>query len=111
MFCQFWDDSKELHKDKPILAIYANTSNEFMAMPKHVKYLCEWMEEKHHVKIQLEEVRAERNYVDVVHTEGYPVVSKKVSRMVRKEKWFLIGSSGRGTAERNTQRFTPRKNR
>lgn len=89
MFCKFWSGSKAQHGDKPILAIYANTSNEFASMPKHVKYLSGWMEEKHGVKIQLEEVRADRSYRDVIREEGYPVVSKKVSRMIRDVRTFL----------------------
>ena len=39
--------------------------------------------------IDLHIVRAKTNFFDVVRTEGYPVASKKVARMIRDVKEFL----------------------
>lgn len=89
MFAKFWSIQKEQHGNKPLLVIYANTSNEFVAMPKHVKAFCKYIEQKYNIVIDLHIVRAKTNFFDVVRTEGYPVASKKVARMIRDVKEFL----------------------
>ena len=74
---------KEQHKNKSLVVIYANTSNEFAVMPKHVQSFCEYIEQKYDIKIDLHIVRGKANFFDVLKNEGYPVVSKKVARMIR----------------------------
>lgn len=89
MFAKFWSLHREQHGNKPLLVIYANTSNEFASMPKHVKFFCEYIENKYDIKIDLHIVRSKITFFDVVKTEGYPVASKKVARMIRDVKEFL----------------------
>lgn len=89
MFAKFWSLHREQHGNKPLLVIYANTSNEFASMPKHVKFFCEYIENKYDIKIDLHIVRSKITFFDVVKTEGYPVASKKVARMIRDVKDFL----------------------
>lgn len=80
---------RKQHGDKSLLVIYANTSNEFASMPKHVKSFVEYIESKYNIKIDLHIVRSNTNFFDVVRNEGYPVVSKKVARMVRDVRDYL----------------------
>lgn len=80
---------KEQHKNKPLVVIYANTSNEFAVMPKHVQSFCEYIEQKYDIKIDLHIVRGKANFFDVLKNEGYPVVSKKVARMIRDVKTYF----------------------
>ena len=61
MFAKFWSIQKEQHGNKPLLVIYANTSNEFVAMPKHVKAFCKYIEQKYNIVIDLHIVRAKTN--------------------------------------------------
>ncbi len=82
MFAKFWSLHRDQHGNKPLTVIYANTSNEFASMPKHVKFFCEYIEQKYDIKIDLHVVRSKTNFFDVVRTEGYPVASKKVARMI-----------------------------
>ena len=89
MFAKFWSLHREQHGNKPLLVIYANTSNEFASMPKHIKFFCEYIENKYDIKIDLHIVRSKITFFDVVKTEGYPVASKKVARMIRDVKEFL----------------------
>lgn len=83
MFAKFWSLHREQHNDKPLTVIYANTSNEFASMPKHVQFFCEYIEQKYDIKIDLHIVRSKTTFFDVVKTEGYPVASKKIARMIR----------------------------
>lgn len=89
MFAKFWSLQREQHGDKPLLVIYANTSNEFASMPKHVQTFVNYIENKYGIKIDLHIVRSKTNFFDVVRTEGYPVVSKKVARMIRDVRDYL----------------------
>lgn len=89
MFAKFWSVQKEQHGNKPLLVIYANTSNEFASMPKHVQNFVKYIEDKYDITIDLHMVRSKTNFFDVVRTEGYPVVSKKVARMIRDVRDYL----------------------
>lgn len=82
MFAKFWSLHRDQHDNKPLTVIYANTSNEFASMPKHVKFFCEYIEQKYNIKIDLHIVRSKTTFFDVVKTEGYPVASKKIARMI-----------------------------
>lgn len=83
MFAKFWSLHRDQHDNKPLTVIYANTSNEFASMPKHVQFFCEYIEQKYDIKIDLHIVRSKTTFFDVVKTEGYPVASKKIARMIR----------------------------
>ena len=83
MFAKFWSLHREQHNDKSLTVIYANTSNEFASMPKHVQSFCKYIEQKYNIKIDLHIVRSKTTFFDVVKTEGYPVASKKIARMIR----------------------------
>lgn len=83
MFAKFWSLHRDQHDNKPLTVVYANTSNEFASMPKHVQFFCNYIEQKYDIKIDLHIVRSKITFFDVVRTEGYPVASKKVARMIR----------------------------
>ena len=89
MFSKFWSIQREQHGNKPLLVIYANTSNEFASMPNHVKHFVEYIEQKYAIKIDLHIVRSTTNFFNVVRDEGYPVVSKKVARMLRDVRTYF----------------------
>lgn len=74
---------RELYGDtKPLVVIFANTSNEFFSMHSFVKYFVKFLEEKFNIKIDLKVASAKKAYKDVVASVGYPFASKKVARMV-----------------------------
>jgi 3'-phosphoadenosine 5'-phosphosulfate sulfotransferase (PAPS reductase)/FAD synthetase len=89
ILCHVWQENKKLHNNSKLLVLYANTSNEFMTMPKFVRYYCDYMAQKHDIQIDLRIVKGKETFVDVCKTQGYPVVSKKVSRMVRDVQTFF----------------------
>lgn len=93
MFAKHWSIHSDKHGNVPLIVIYANTSNEFASMPKHVRSFCTYISEKYNIEIDLHEVRSTTNFFDVVRTEGYPVVSKKVARMLRDVRRCLKANS------------------
>lgn len=80
------------NKKAPLTVLYSNTSNEFAVMPKHAKKIIQLMQEKYGIEIDYRELRGKKSFVDVVKTEGYPVASKKIARMVRDCRKFFKGS-------------------
>ena len=59
-----------------IPAIFSNTKNEFSSIIKQVRDTKEWYKNVH-------TVMSDKSIGDVIKEHGYPVVSKKVSRMLR----------------------------
>lgn len=62
--------------DNRIPAVFSNTKNEFNSIIRQVNNTKTWYE-------NLEVIMSEKNIEDVIKEHGYPVVSKKVSRMLR----------------------------
>ncbi len=81
LVCFVWGEL--LNNPKELTVLYSNTSNEFAVMPKHAQKIVDLMKERHGVTIDYHELRGKRSFVEVVKTEGYPVGSKKISRMVK----------------------------
>lgn len=81
--CKVWA-SLAPYRDKPLTVIFADTGNEFVAIKRFVESFCEICEQRYSIKINLIKARnKDVNFYKIPATVGYPVVSKKVSRMVR----------------------------
>lgn len=91
MVCKVW--AVLLENPCPLTVIYSNTSNEFAVMPNHAEKVVKLMREKYKIDIDYRPVRGQKSFVDVVKTEGYPVVSKKTARMVRDCRNFFKRSN------------------
>lgn len=89
MFAKHWSIHRDQHHDSPLIVIYANTSNEFASMPSHVKSFCKYIEQKYNIQVDLHIARGKVTYFDVVRTDGYPVASKKIARMVRDVRTYF----------------------
>ena len=72
--------------DKPIIIVYADTTNETSAMRKYVFWFIERCEKKYGVKIEKYVVRPANkdNFATVLKDEGIPFISKMTSSIVRK---------------------------
>lgn len=81
--CKVWASLEQYH-DKPLTVIFADTGNEFSAIRRFVSDFCKICEERYSIKIDLIKARSKDiDFYKVPAEVGYPVVSKKVSRMVR----------------------------
>lgn len=76
-------------KEKKLVVMFANTSNEFNCMTKYTRELCKHIEEEFGIEIDFHEVRGKKHYFDVVEEVGYPFISKKVARCIRDVKSTL----------------------
>jgi hypothetical protein len=94
LICRVWDFTRDQHKDKPLLVIYANTSNEFITMKKHVEKMKIYFEQQYNIIIDLQIVSPKdgMSYDKVVKEIGYPIASKKIARMVRDVRTFFKNS-------------------
>lgn len=88
MYCEIISTIYPSLKDKPIRVMWANTTNETVAMRTYVPFFIKRCEDKYGIKIDFTEVVPEKgkNIISVMKDEGLPFVSKSVAGTVRKVK-------------------------
>lgn len=87
MYCELISHIRIVgHEIKPIKVVWANTTNETVAMNRYVPWFIKRCEEKYGVKIDFTEARPKNgdNIVTVIRREGIPFVSKFVAERLRK---------------------------
>ena len=86
-YCQIISQIPE-YKDKKVLVLFANTTNETSAMIKHISSFIEHLKEKFGIDIELKETRPKDNvtWVEIAKTKGIPFPTKQVAGSVRKVK-------------------------
>ena len=73
-FCQ-----KYRHK---LYLLFVNTGLEYPEIQKFVKTFAEWLRNTYEIEVQLDIIRPEMRFDEVIRSYGYPVVSKEVSQTV-----------------------------
>lgn len=68
---------------KPLYLVFSNTGLEYPEIQKHVKTFAKWLEEKYGIEVNLEILRPEMRFDQVIKTYGYPIISKEVSNTIR----------------------------
>ena len=63
--------------------VFVDTGLEYPEIRKHVKFFAEWLREKYKIDVQLEILRPQMRFDDVIKTYGYPIISKHVSNKIR----------------------------
>lgn len=88
MYCDAIRTFYPQYMDKPIVVMWANTTNETRAMREYVPFFIKRCEQKYGVKIDFREVRPQKgqNIITVMKERGLPFVSKEVSSILRKVK-------------------------
>ena len=72
--------------DKPLYLVFINTGLEYPEIQKHVKFFAQWLRDKYGIEVELEILRPEMRFDEVIKTYGYPMISKTVSNCVRGAK-------------------------
>ena len=62
--------------------LFVNTGLEYPEIQKFVKTFAEWLRTTYGIEVQLDIVRPEMRFDEVVKTYGYPVISKEVSNTI-----------------------------
>lgn len=84
-----WAMERETHGDRPLVVVFADTSNEHAGMAKFVVDSCKQVEDRYGIKIELHKVRGDKTYPDVIKTHGYPIASKQTARKISDiRKWL-----------------------
>lgn len=66
----------------PLCLVFVNTGLEYPEIQKHVKFFAEWLREKYEIEVNLEILRPEMRFHEVVKKYGYPIISKAVGNCV-----------------------------
>lgn len=62
--------------------LFVNTGLEYPEIQKFVKTFAEWLANTYSIEVQLDIVRPEMRFDEVLKTYGYPVISKEVSHTI-----------------------------
>lgn len=62
--------------------LFVNTGLEYPEIQKFVKTFAEWLRDTYNIVVQLNVVRPEMRFDEVIKTYGYPVISKEVSNTI-----------------------------
>ncbi len=68
---------------KTLYLVFVNTGLEYPEIQKHVKFFAEWLREKYGVDVQLDILRPEMPFPEVLKNYGYPIISKHVANKIR----------------------------
>lgn len=68
---------------KTLYLVFVNTGLEYPEIQKHVKFFAEWLREKYGITVELEILRPEMAFPEVLKNYGYPIISKHVANKVR----------------------------
>jgi 3'-phosphoadenosine 5'-phosphosulfate sulfotransferase (PAPS reductase)/FAD synthetase len=76
------------YKNKKVLVLFANTTNETSAMKKHISSFIDFLKEKFEIDIEFKETKPKDNitWVEIAKTKGIPFPTKQVAGSVRKVK-------------------------
>lgn len=77
-----------------LVLLFVNTGLEYPEIQKHVKTFHKWLLDKYDIDIELNIVRPEKRFDEVVKEYGYPVISKEVAQTVREARIGLAKGDG-----------------
>lgn len=66
--------------------LFVNTGLEYPEIQKFVKTFAEWLRNTYDIEVQLDILRPEMRFDQVIKTYGYPVISKEVSKYVKEAR-------------------------
>lgn len=62
--------------------VFVDTGLEYPEIRQHVKFFAEWLRNKYGIDVQLEIIRPEKRFDEVVKEHGYPIISKQVANLI-----------------------------
>ena len=74
--------------------LFVNTGLEYPEIQKFVKQYAEWLRNIYGIEVQLDIVRPEMRFDEVLKQYGYPIASKEVSQIVREARVGLSRGDG-----------------
>lgn len=77
-----------------LFLLFVNTGLEYPEIQKFVKEFAEWLRHTYEIEVQLDIVRPEMRFDEVLKQYGYPVVSKEVAQIVREARIGISRGDG-----------------
>ena len=74
--------------------LFVNTGLEYPEIQKFVKQYAEWLRNTYEIEVQLDVVRPEMRFDEVLKQYGYPVVGKEVAQIVREARVGIARGDG-----------------
>lgn len=68
--------------DKTLYLVFVDTGLEYPEIRQHVKSYAEWLRNKYKIDVQLEIIRPEMRFDEVIKEHGYPIISKQVASII-----------------------------
>lgn len=62
--------------------VFVDTGLEYPEIRQHVKFFAEWLRNKYGIDVQLEIIRPEKRFDEVIKEYGYPIISKQVANLI-----------------------------
>lgn len=76
------DQKAGQEEQNPLTLVFVNTGLEYPEIQKFVKEFAEWLRVTYGIAVNLEILRPEISFPEVISTFGYPVISKDVSKRI-----------------------------
>lgn len=80
------------HSD-PLTLVFVNTGLEYPEIQRFVKRFAEWLRDAYEIPVNLEILRPEMSFPEVLAKYGYPVIGKEVAKVIyyakRGSKWAV----------------------
>lgn len=77
----------------PLTLVFANTGLEYPEIQKFVRDFSEWLRNEYEIPVNLEILKPEMSFLEVLSKYGYPVISKEVAKVIyyakRGSRWAL----------------------
>lgn len=74
--------------------LFVNTGLEYPEIQKFVKTFAEWLRNEYSIEVQLDIVRPQMRFDEVLKNYGYPVISKEISQIIREAKIGISRNDG-----------------
>lgn len=99
-------------RDDPLTLVFVNTGLEYPEIQQFVKQFAEWLRNTYEIPVNLEILRPEMTFVQVLTKYGYPVISKEIAKTAyyarRGSEWAVKrfeGQDKHGNASKFKERY------
>lgn len=80
--------------NEPLYLVFVNTGLEYPEIQKHVKFFAQWLRDKYEIEVNLEILRPEMRFDEVIKKYGYPIIGKEVAESVSQARKALARNDG-----------------
>lgn len=83
--------------NEPLQLVFVNTGLEYPEIRHHVEFFAQWLRDKYEIEVNLEILRPEMRFDEVIKKYGYPIIGKEVAETVSQARKVLSRNDGKYT--------------